>query len=54
MSDRLTVACVQVTAGPDPEPNLEVVEALIREARSAGADLIITYWAPAMARWLSE
>jgi predicted amidohydrolase len=42
MPDRLTVACLQVTAGPNPEPNLDAVEALIREARAAGADFITT------------
>ncbi|MBV9551289.1 MAG: carbon-nitrogen hydrolase family protein [Alphaproteobacteria bacterium] len=37
-----TVACVQFTAGPDPEPNIAVVSDLIRRARDAGADLITT------------
>jgi predicted amidohydrolase len=37
-----TAACIQFTAGPDPEPNLRVVGDLIRRARDAGADLIMT------------
>jgi predicted amidohydrolase len=37
-----TAACVQFTAGPDSEPNLRVVSDLIRRARGAGADLIMT------------
>jgi deaminated glutathione amidase len=42
MSASLTVACIQFTAGPDPEPNLQAVSELIRQARDAGADLIMT------------
>jgi predicted amidohydrolase len=37
-----TAACVQFTAGPDPEPNLRQVSELIRRARDRGADLIMT------------
>ena len=37
-----TAACVQFTAGPDPEPNIGVVSDLIRRARDAGADFITT------------
>jgi deaminated glutathione amidase len=37
-----TAACIQFTAGPDPEPNLQQVAELIRQARGAGADLIVT------------
>jgi deaminated glutathione amidase len=37
-----TVACVQFTAGPDPEPNIAAVSDLIRRARDAGADFITT------------
>ena len=33
MSTSFTVACVQFTAGPDPEPNLRVVTDLIRRGR---------------------
>jgi deaminated glutathione amidase len=37
-----TVACVQFTAGPDPEPNITTVSELIRRARDADADFITT------------
>jgi predicted amidohydrolase len=37
-----TAACVQFTAGPDPEPNIATVSDLIRRARDAGADFITT------------
>jgi predicted amidohydrolase len=37
-----TAACVQFTAGPDPEPNIAIVSELIRRARDAGADFITT------------
>jgi deaminated glutathione amidase len=42
MSTRFTAACVQFTAGPDPEPNLRVVSELVFRARDAGADFIMT------------
>jgi len=42
MSASFTAACIQFTAGPDPEPNLRVVGELVRRARAAGADLIMT------------
>ena len=42
MSTNFTVACVQFTAGPDPEPNLRVASDLVRRARDAGADFIMT------------
>jgi len=42
MSAEFTAACIQFTAGPDPEPNLAQVAGLIRRARDAGADFIIT------------
>ena len=42
MSAPFTAACIQFTAGPDPEPNLREVTQLIRRARDAGADLIMT------------
>ena len=42
MSGAFTAACVQFTAGPDPEPNLSQVADLVRRARDAGADLIMT------------
>ena len=42
MSMTFTAACIQFTAGPDAEPNLRVVSDLIRRARGAGADFIMT------------
>jgi predicted amidohydrolase len=42
VSGAFTAACVQFTAGPDPEPNLSQVADLVRRARDAGADLIMT------------
>ena len=42
MSESFTAACVQFTAGPVAQPNLRVVSDLIRRARGAGADFIMT------------
>ena len=42
MSGPFTAACVQLTAGPDIEPNLRQVADLVRRARDAGADFIMT------------
>ena len=42
MSAPFTAACIQFTAGPDPEPNLREVAGLIRRARDEGADFITT------------
>ncbi|HEX4184818.1 MAG TPA: carbon-nitrogen hydrolase family protein [Stellaceae bacterium] len=42
MSARFTAACIQFTAGPDPEPNLRTVCDLVRRARDVGADFIMT------------
>ncbi len=42
MSRGFTASCIQFTAGPDPEPNFRVVADLIRRARDAGADLVMT------------
>ncbi len=42
MTGRFTVACVQITSGPDPAANLEAASLWVREARSAGAELIAT------------
>src|SRR5260370_42372347 len=42
MSAGFPAACIQFTAGPDLEPNLRQVSELIRQARAAGADLIMT------------
>ena len=40
MTRRVTVACIQVNAGPDIEPNLAIAADLVRRARDAGAELI--------------
>lgn len=40
MIQKLKVACIQMTAGPDVTQNLEAVEPFIRQARLGGADLI--------------
>ncbi len=37
-----TAACLQYTAGPDPEPNLRLVSDMVRRARDAGAEFITT------------
>src|SRR4051794_26621078 len=42
MSGEFTAACIQFTAGPEPEPNLRQVADLVLRAREAGADLIMT------------
>jgi deaminated glutathione amidase len=42
MSTSFTAACLQFTAGPDPEPNLRVVSDLMRRARDTGTDFIMT------------
>ncbi len=42
MSTVFTAGCIQFTAGPDPEANLRQVGDLIRRAREAGADFIMT------------
>ncbi len=42
MSGPFTAACIQFTAGPDPEPNIQRVSELIRQAREEGADFVLT------------
>ncbi|HVH74108.1 MAG TPA: carbon-nitrogen hydrolase family protein [Stellaceae bacterium] len=42
MTAPFTVACVQFTAGPDPEPNIAVVSQMIRRAREEGAQFVMT------------
>jgi deaminated glutathione amidase len=42
MTVEFTAACIQFTAGPDPEPNLRQMAELIHRARGAGAELIMT------------
>src|ERR1700719_1147049 len=42
MSAAFTAGCIQFTAGPEPEANLRQVGDLVRRARAAGADFIMT------------
>ena len=42
MAERVTVACIQVSAGREVEPNIASVATLIRRARDAGAEFILT------------
>ncbi len=42
MSATFTAACVQLSSGPEPAANLAAAAALIREAKAAGADLVMT------------
>ena len=42
MTEPFTAACIQFTAGPDPEANLKTVTGLVRQARDAGAGFIAT------------
>jgi len=42
MTAPFTAACVQLNAGREIEPNIDAAEALIRQARAEGADLVLT------------
>ena len=42
MSGVFTAACVQFTAARDYEPNIRLVSDLVRRARDAGADFVLT------------
>ncbi|MEA2781775.1 MAG: deaminated glutathione amidase [Rhodospirillaceae bacterium] len=42
MNAAFTVACIQLNAGREIGPNIESASRLVREARSAGADFILT------------
>jgi len=42
VSGRFTAACLQLTSGRDIAPNIEAATALVRRARAAGADFIMT------------
>ena len=42
MSGGFTAACIQLSSGREIAPNLEAAENLIRKARDAGADFIMT------------
>jgi predicted amidohydrolase len=40
MTNKVIAACIQTNSGPEIEPNLELIEPMIREARAKGAQLI--------------
>jgi predicted amidohydrolase len=42
MTTKFIAACVQITAQREFDPNIEATSALVRRARDAGADLIMT------------
>jgi predicted amidohydrolase len=42
MSETFTVACVQMNSGREIVPNVEAASLLVREARKAGAEFIVT------------
>src|SRR5262249_30273515 len=42
MTDPFTAACLQLTSGPEVEPNIAEVSAMVRQACSAGAQLVLT------------
>ncbi len=42
MTTSFTAACIQFTAARDYEPNIRIVSDLVRRARDAGADFILT------------
>ncbi len=42
MSQSFTAACIQLSSGREIEPNIAAAAALVRRARAAGADLIMT------------
>ena len=42
MSPAFTAACVQLNSGPEPADNVAAASALVREARAAGADFVMT------------
>ncbi|MGH7735655.1 MAG: nitrilase-related carbon-nitrogen hydrolase, partial [Gemmatimonadales bacterium] len=42
MSGNFTVACIQLNSGPEIGPNIEATCRLVRQARRAGADFILT------------
>ena len=42
MNSVFTASCIQFTSARDYEPNIRVVSGLIRRARDAGADLVLT------------
>ena len=42
MSQIFTAACVQMTSGREPAGNIAAASALVRQAKAAGADLVMT------------
>jgi predicted amidohydrolase len=42
MADRITVACLQISAGREVDPNLQAIGDMARRARDAGAGFILT------------
>jgi len=42
MTREFTAACLQFTASPDPEANIATVSELVRRAKDAGADFVLT------------
>ena len=42
MSTPFTVACIQLNSGRELAPNIETTQRLVREARRAGAEFILT------------
>ena len=42
MTATFTAACMQFTAARDHEPNIQIVSELVRRARDAGADFVLT------------
>jgi deaminated glutathione amidase len=42
MSGSFIAACIQFTAGPDPDTNIRTVAEMIRRARDDGADFVMT------------
>src|ERR1700740_2831283 len=42
MNGTFTVSCIQFTSARDYEPNIRVVSDLVRKARDAGADFVMT------------
>lgn len=42
MSTTFKAACIQMTTARDMAPNIDTIASLTRQARSAGADLVMT------------
>ncbi len=50
-TNHFTAACLQVNASNDLEQNIEIVSALVRDAASAGADIVLTPENVIMMEW---